>query len=826
MFSGSRIHMVKTGAVNEMTPNKSALQVAGLLSVGVLVTAPIEPATAQWKQYDYATAKLSVAFPSEPEAVPAEDGISFGMQYVDENLGVFYNAQIIGLEAADVAGGSKSMMDSIAQDFGADLKSRKPIRNAGHMGEEFTVAYEEDGIQVVTVVRCFLIGRDLYQVTAAFQAQWRKEARIDQFLASFKLKLPPPKSFRTWKDPTGTYEVVAELVALEDGKVKLLKLDESTAIVPVNRLSKTDREFLRQQFPIQADPNLAAVFTPLSQAKANDAGIRIDGNHYVKSLDAGLLSMDFTFEMLVTITADWKVNGGIALIGIGPADRGGPSGEPSDSAFFRIHGPDQGEGEVQVSNGPNQHLLGHIKNPGTHLVRIIKVDQAVTFAIDVDNDGESPDDLETTIPDIKTFVPSLNEKNTHVFFGGGGTYSKIDLKFAAPKAMAPETRSAAGKPRAYSFGGRRRFPPMFTSIPQIRAGREGIQVTDRHYVRTRSGDYIDKDFVLELLVTVVEDSKGNGGIVFFGFGEGGRDSPYNEPSNTAYIRLHPPDRGKGEVELSNGKGNKQKMGNVPREGTHKLRIVKQGAAVTFAIDVDNDGEGPDDLELSIPDIGAFAPYLHRKNSHLIFGGGGLFREVRLEPLKAGSRTTTDAVPAKGPMKAPQSLPAEFAPNPQLVAVADGLVAERFIRSKQSDFNKRDFVLEVLVRVDSTRDSRQKLHYFGIGEAEQDGPRMPNSAFLQFRAADDTEGRADMMDGRSKRQVGNLKTNGVHLLRITKRGSSLTFTVDQNNDGPTADDIEAKIDDLPSTLSTLHEKNAYLFFGGAGVYQKVELKAVE
>ena len=40
------------------------------------------------------------------------------------------------------------------------------------------------------------------------------------------------------------------------------------------------------------------------------------------------------------------------------------------------------------------------------------------MTFDVDNDGESPDDIVKTV-DIKSMAPFLHNKNTHLFFGTG-----------------------------------------------------------------------------------------------------------------------------------------------------------------------------------------------------------------------------------------------------------------------------------------------------------------------------------------------------------------------------------------------------------------------
>lgn len=52
---------------------------------------------------------------------------------------------------------------------------------------------------------------------------------------------------REWKDATGKYQVEAEFVSLSDGQVTLARSDQRTIVVPLERLSAADREFVEQQ---------------------------------------------------------------------------------------------------------------------------------------------------------------------------------------------------------------------------------------------------------------------------------------------------------------------------------------------------------------------------------------------------------------------------------------------------------------------------------------------------------------------------------------------------------------------------------------------------
>ena len=49
---------------------------------------------------------------------------------------------------------------------------------------------------------------------------------------------------RTWKDATGAFSVVAELVAVKDGKVSLKRDDGKVVTVPLKQLSSADQQYL------------------------------------------------------------------------------------------------------------------------------------------------------------------------------------------------------------------------------------------------------------------------------------------------------------------------------------------------------------------------------------------------------------------------------------------------------------------------------------------------------------------------------------------------------------------------------------------------------
>jgi hypothetical protein len=85
---------------------------------------------------------------------------------------------------------------------------------------------------------------------------------------------------RTWTDSTGKFKIEAELVDVEDGKVRLKKDDGSIVTVPLIKLSAGDRAFLRRRMreerdeaPRELPPTVNnRMLTGKSQELANDDG--------------------------------------------------------------------------------------------------------------------------------------------------------------------------------------------------------------------------------------------------------------------------------------------------------------------------------------------------------------------------------------------------------------------------------------------------------------------------------------------------------------------------------------------------------------------------
>lgn len=349
-------------------------------------------------------------------------------------------------------------------------------------------------------------------------------------------------------------------------------------------------------------------------------------------------------------------------------------------------------------------------------------------------------------------------------------------------------------------------------------------------------------------------------IVFVGIGEGRPGGGYKEPHGSVHMRIHHEAHKSGVGLATSGQiiGTRRIGRDLPT-GTHRAVITKLGDAVTFAIDVDNDGPSPDDMELTVANIKGMAPYLTSKNTRLFFGGGGAFREIRLtydpppekptEPVAATtpkpsspkqpepkepqpppkptpptpsqSNTTTSEPAQQRPQPSDQPQPlAQGKPWPTFLQrsgtlQADGLRAgNSFIRTTESGFHQGNFQLEVVFRFSPGEEQLA----FGIGDSQG------KCVKLQVNAPDSRfQGAAGLWKhGYKKRALaGAISGLGPHRVIINKANDKVTFAIDEGNNGKV--EMSRTITTFAKYTKYLSDSNAHLFFGHGGTYTQINLK---
>ncbi|MBC8288917.1 MAG: hypothetical protein H8E37_01240 [Planctomycetes bacterium] len=382
-----------------------------------------------------------------------------------------------------------------------------------------------------------------------------------------------------------------------------------------------------------------------------EEGITKIGRHYIRTRSGQFLTRDFVYEVRFTL----NTNDGIAFIGMGQGGRAGAYKEPGNSVHLRIHSTGRYRGEVGITSADDKSRklindkFGKLAEPGTHRVRITKRGNAVTFTLDVDDDGPSDDDMTKSFPDIHKAAPFLHSKNSFLFFGGDGTFSEVRLGKPEPTPEKPQLEPKKPEPASekpepepekpeptpqkpkpeeptlerFTLTGQ--WPAVLEKTIPFTQTRGGIGKIGRKYIRTKSGQFLDRDFTYEVQFTLKKD----GGIAFIGFGAGLPNPSNFEPDDSVYLRLHAVGRYGGEVRIASAEAPNARYGVFRAPGTHRVRIIKSGQKVTFSVDVNDDGPTKDDMTKSFPDIRKVGPYLDSKNGYLFFGGDGTFSEVRL-----------------------------------------------------------------------------------------------------------------------------------------------------------------------------------------------------
>lgn len=145
-----------------------------------------------------------------------------------------------------------------------------------------------------------------------------------------------------------------------------------------------------------------------------------------------------------------------------------------------------------------------------------------------------------------------------------------------------------------------------------------------------------------------------------------------------------------------------------------------------------------------------------------------------------------------------------------------------IVTRERNFLDRNFVFEVLV----TFGPNDGIAHVGMGAGRQDGSanRRADSVFIKVCAPHHCDGEVQLEGGKTGLiRLGKIPQGGVHLVRLTKEGDTLTFEVDPENDGPTDDDMETVIPDLREHSPALNSKNSTLFLAGTGEIVATRLK---
>lgn len=345
----------------------------------------------------------------------------------------------------------------------------------------------------------------------------------------------------------------------------------------------------------------------------------------------------------------------------------------------------------------------------------------------------------------------------------------------------------------------------------------GIRLPSSGAVNTKIRHLLDLDFIFEALVRFEHGDK----IAYFGLGPGVPDRSYNGLTDSVYLRLHAPWHGVGGMDVQNWRyGSSPMRGKIDWVGTHRVRLMKRGPALHFHVDPDNDGPSDDDINLVIPGLADFSPFLNRKNCTLFMSGTGTILSARFGVSATSVPMIEDDLPELA-----DGLPSFLEKVARYQQTHDGgirIMAGHPIRTVDRNFLNRDFTLDVLL----TFEDEDQIACIGLGSAgrfETNGGAS-EAVYLRFHPPNLRGGLEVETSQRGRSTIdGKVTHKGQHLVRIVKSGKSVTFHVDPDNDGPSDDDFELTIPDIAKHAPFLNSKNTHLFFGGGGTYLKAILR---
>ena len=506
----------------------------------------------------------------------------------------------------------------------------------------------------------------------------------------------------------------------------------------------------------------------------------------------------------------------------------------------------------------NRGKVGDYKTAGPHLFRMAKKGDALTLSITKDFKGKYRADFVATIPSLKQTAPYLNRLNSNLFFGGEANFKavrlEVDGKVIDP-GIAPRSYAEYTGPQGWmKFQPGSSLPPYFDGQTGVGIGKDGLEFNG-HILRTTAGDFINKDFTLDVVYRFGFDQKSP---LFIGLGENGRDSG-NWILNSICSRVHGP--------LSDGVATVTfhsffqepvfaKLGK-DHPGPNLFRLEKRGNALLMGICADYKGRYEPDFVTVIPSLKWQTPYLNDKNSYLFVGDGSTVEQMRLIVDGKPVTSADDSVVASGTPAAPAATPnptrppatanpvapppTVAAPSPAAVlrpaniaslfqlggaaglppylhasakSVADAQGLRGEVRTVATDLLDHNFTLDLLY-IQSLEDND---FFAGIGEGQDGarvafkatGPKHDGQAFIAVAKSNDI-------------RIGNLgKSVSRNLLRIQKRGNTLTFSVWVNySDGAAADFVQS-IPDLKGAAPYLTRLNSALFIDGSGTAIGVNL----
>jgi len=331
-----------------------------------------------------------------------------------------------------------------------------------------------------------------------------------------------------------------------------------------------------------------------NQIEVRPTGILLAGGRFVRSTQADFLNRDFTLDLWVTIDPKDPE----ACIGVG-SGQNGIHQTPVNSIYMVVQ--PSGQIDMATREGYGNSGIGKEQDPGEYILRLEKRGLSVTYSIGVENkDGQFEPDVTQTFSDITKTPADFTDRNMHIFFGGG-FYRQMRFAASAPHAQQAGSAATPLPDAVQTVTLSAVLPAYLESSSTYSATKDGVLVPGGGYIRTRKGDFLERDFVFDVWLAKYDKME----TAQIGVGSG-----LSDLSNSVFLIV---ERRKVYTSIR-----RDKAKSIEDPGDYIARLEKKGTSVTFSLGAEKDGAFTADFTETIPDIAKTAGFTNR-NMHIFFG---------------------------------------------------------------------------------------------------------------------------------------------------------------------------------------------------------------
>lgn len=434
------------------------------------------------------------------------------------------------------------------------------------------------------------------------------------------------------------------------------------------------------------------------------------------------------------------------------------------------------------------------------------------------------------------------------------THAVGDLPGASDAIRPDKELNLSRAESMFSLAGQAGLPVYLKSDPLAIADDKGLVST--RGVRTLSADFIERDFILDLVFTPGIEGRGD-----FWAGLGANRWDGNWILDSVVARLDAPHGDRhGQMRLAINRNQVDVGPYANTAGPHLMRIEKEGNTLTFSIYADDKAghaRGNPALTIDVPDLKVAAPFLNNKNAALFFGGGATFHAVRLivDGKPVGARPV-NAKPVDGKPVDPEAPAAEKAPIAKNAAAAAPAVEETplfslagqaglptgfrstptsladerglrgELRSIAADYGERDFTFDLVFQF--TGSEEREMFFIGLGDNTEGGGRAGNAIALNVHGpqyGDFAVLGEICIPGHDVIGLGAIKgEEGPFLIRLQKIGKRLTIALGAAPEGdkPFEATFSKTIPDITVAAPALNKRTGRLFVTGIARFAAMRL----